>query len=133
MTKYSLILSENFSPNTKIPISELLVNGKGPLEIFEEKHDGNAKLITQLARAVSIVEQKAMVNGFIHNTKLKVIETYKNGTTLYEAKYQDVRLYFCNMKQGEIVILASLKNSQKKDIRSIKNLLSQEPIKKLLL
>lgn len=125
MNNYSVILSPNISPRTKIKVWELCKNGKSLFEPFIEQIESNGNLFKQLAGAIRIVED---TSNQIRKPKAKFreIQGHNLNCKVYEAKSKSIRIYLFHEKhKGRIIVAGGLKDNQPKDIklvlRTIKN------------
>ncbi|HBH24100.1 MAG TPA: hypothetical protein DDY13_11845 [Cytophagales bacterium] len=119
MKKYSLILSERISPDTRIKVYELCKNGESLLQEFIDKIERDEILFDKVARALSIVEHSS--NGLLlPKTKFRQLHDEKLPCKLYEAKAGIIRLYlFHEEKTGRVIVTGGKKDSQEKDIKAV--------------
>lgn len=103
MSKYSLILSERVSPNTKIKVFELCKNGKSLLQEYIDSVEKDEQLFDKVASAFSIVEHSS--NGLLlPKTKFRQLQAKNLQCKLYEAKSGLVRIYlFHEEKTGRVI------------------------------
>lgn len=121
MSEYSIILSQNVSNNTKIPVFELCVNGKSLFEDFIHSIEDNIFEETDLVGAIRNLELAADMYR-LPKTKFREIKQQKVSNKLFEAKYGMIRIYhFQEKKTGRIIIIAGKKKNQQKDINTAIN------------
>lgn len=119
MKKFSLILSNHISSNTKIPVFELCKNNKNQFEFFVNNIEKNGNLFDKLAGAIRIIEETSNLKRY-PSTKFREIKGHKLGCKVYEAKNDIIRIYlFHEKKTGRVIITGGLKDNQDKDIKAI--------------
>lgn len=122
MKKYSLILSELVSPNTKIKVFELCKNEKNLLQQFNAKIEKDGNLTKSLKSAFQIIEHSC--NDIrLPETKFKTIKDDKLPCKMYEAKKNEIRIYLFQDPQGRVIVGGGLKGNQQKDIDRIKQII----------
>lgn len=116
MSKYSLILSQNASSDTKIPIFELCIYHESIFEQFIISLEGG-NFETDLYGAIRNLELAANLIS-LPKTKFREIKGQKLDWKLYEVKYGSVRIYhFQEKNTGRIIVIGGLKNDQEQDIK----------------
>jgi len=119
LKKYSLILSDHVSRNTRISVYELHRNGKSIFEPFVKEIEKEGNLFSHLARAIRIVEETSNLNRY-PKTKFRELQGHGLDCKVYEAKSGIVRIYlFHEEKTGRIIVTGGSKNNQRKDIKAM--------------
>lgn len=125
MKKFSIHLSKYVALDTKIPVYDLHINGKCVFDEFYDEIQKAGNLTGELAGAINHLISSANMMR-LPKTKINTIQHKKLKYNLYEAKKNNVRIYFFHEKNtGRIIITGGLKNSQKSDINSIVSLLNE--------
>lgn len=123
MRNFSLHLSKYVIPDTKVPVYDLYVNGKCMFDEFYEEIQKTGNLKGELAGAMNHLVSSANLLR-LPSTKINTLKHKKLPCKLYEAKKNNIRIYFFHEeKTGKIIITGGLKNSQKADINKVVNLL----------
>lgn len=118
LSKYSLILSQNTSSDTKIPIFELCIYHESIFEQFIISLEGG-NFETDLYGAIRNLELAANLIS-LPKTKFREIKGQKLDGKLYEAKYGFVRIYHFQEKfTGRIIVIGGLKSDQEQDIKKV--------------
>lgn len=116
-------MSKYISIETKIPVYDLYVNEKCVFDEFYEKIQTGGNLKGELAGAINNLVSSANLLR-LPSAKINTIHHKKLPYKLYEAKKNNIRIYFFHEeKTGRIIVTGGLKNSQAEDINSIVNLL----------
>lgn len=123
MRNFSIHLSKYITLDTKIPVYDLHVNGECMFDEFYEEIQKTGNLKGELAGAINHLVNSANLMR-LPKAKINSLQHKKLPCKLYEAKKNNIRIYFFHEeKTGRIIITGGLKNSQKSDINTIVNLL----------
>lgn len=115
MRKYSVDLSKYISPDTKTPVYDLYVNDRCLFDKFYNQVKIESNLMRYLAAAIKIIESAA--NGYIlPEQKLRRLKHKNLPYKLYEAKKEDIRIYFFYEEQAKKIIITGGKNLHKRRI-----------------
>ena len=122
MGKFSIHLSKYINPDSKLPVFDLYINGNCVFDEFYQKIWDEGNLTKYLHAALQIIEASA--NGLrLSETKFKLIKQKGLPCRLYEAKKNDIRLYFFHdEKTGRIIIKGGKKSTQMTDITKVINI-----------
>lgn len=122
MRKFSIHLSKYINPDSKLPVFDLYINGNCVFDEFYQKIWDEGNLTKYLHAALQIIEASA--NGLrLPETKFKLIKQKGLPCRLYEAKKNDIRLYFFHdEKTGRIIITGGKKSTQMTDITKVINI-----------
>lgn len=123
MRKFSIHLSIYVTIDTKIPVYDLYVNDKCMFDKFYQEVQKTGNLRGELAGAINNLISSANLMR-LPITKINTLKHKNLPCKLYEAKKNNIRIYFFHEeKTGRIIITGGLKNSQKADIKKIVNIL----------
>jgi hypothetical protein len=120
----SISLSEHIPKNTKIKVFELCKDGKSLFKEFFEKIEADGNLLSDLARALRIIEDTANLK-MCPKTKFRQLKLDKKiKDKVYEAKSGLVRIYlYHESNTGRIILMGGIKDNQIEDIKKVKNLI----------
>ena len=125
MKKFSLHLSQYVPNNTTIPVYDLHINGKCKFDKFYKEIQKSGNLKGELAGAINHLISSANLMR-LPKTKINTIQHRKLPYKLYEAKKNNIRVYFIHEEHtGRIIITGGLKKDQDADINSIVHLLQE--------
>ncbi|QNR22596.1 type II toxin-antitoxin system RelE/ParE family toxin [Croceimicrobium hydrocarbonivorans] len=123
MSEFSLILSQNVDPNTKIQVFELCKNGENLFELFYDKVNEDGNLVDDLFGALRIIEDTSN-RKLLPKKKFRSIIDKKLPYKLYEAKKGSIRIYLMHEEnKGRVIITGGAKTKQNRDIKRAKNLI----------
>lgn len=133
MDKYSLILSKNATPDTKIPIKEVVINkhGKTVFEIFLEGLISSRPQWKKAVTALGIIE--GVANGQHYTDRKYKYVGHQSEFNIYEAIKGDIRIYTVHLDNSIIIVGGSKKgeNQQSRDIAAldplIETIIQDEP------
>lgn len=124
MSNNSISLSEHIPKNTKIKVFELCKDGKSLFKEFFEKIEADGNLLSDLARALRIIEDTANLK-MCPKTKFRQLKLDKKiKDKVYEAKSGLVRIYlYHESNTGRIILMGGIKDNQIEDIKKVKKLI----------
>jgi len=119
LKKYSLILSDEVAPNTKIRVYELCEDGQSIFQEFIDEVENDGNQIANLASAIRIIEDTANLSTR-PKTQFRPLVLKKMNCKVYEAKSGGIRVYlFHEEHTGRVIVTGGLKGDQDKDIKSV--------------
>ena len=127
MRKFSIHLSEYVEPGTKIPVYDLYTDETCVFSNFYDQIKREGNLMGDLAGAINHLKSSANLLR-LPVTKINIIEQKRLPAKckLYEAKKNQIRIYFFHEeKTGRIIVTGGKKSTQKQDINAIVNLLRE--------
>ena len=109
----------------KQELDELLIDGVGQLEAFEEEiKQKHGRFLTELQMLLLYIEYAA--NGqSLSETKFRDITPNGESVKEYEFKSKHLRVYAIKKPNGKIIVLGGLKTTQKADFRRFRSLKTQ--------
>jgi putative component of toxin-antitoxin plasmid stabilization module len=123
MTKFALRKLEAIV--AKQEVDELVIDGIGQLEFFEQELDkSDSRYLSEFKTLKAYIEYAA--NGkSLGDTKFKDVTPQKEDVKEYEFKSKHLRIYAIKKDNGKIIVLGGFKNTQKQDFKRFRSLKKQ--------
>lgn len=109
----------------KQEFDELVIDGVGQLEIFEEiLRNDQARYVSELRTLISYMQYVADGKSLAQN-KFKDVTPNGEQVKEYEFKSKHLRVYAIKKRNGKIIVLAGFKTTQKADFKRFRSLKEQ--------
>jgi len=118
-------LSPNVSPDTKIRVYELCINGRSLFESFIDDIEGDNLLFDKFAGAIQTIQLSANLQ-LLPEAKFRLIKGHNLDCKVYEAKNGPLRIYmFHEELTGRVIVTGGTKGDQDRDINRVLSIINR--------